>query len=186
MRGWDTGANDFVYWESEGAPNLTPTTTTPALIGSLTNIAIIDEIDNIANIPPGGTTNQVLAKFSNADYDAHWADQSGGGGGSANVTIATYSMVGVVPTVMGSVTLPAGTYQAPKAKYGCANPVYVAYLVLQDSLNSAVVTFTAKPGGVSWATAPAGFTLATETELDVLLSTSDTSEIAFIHAFQLG
>lgn len=32
-------------------------------------------------IPQGGTTGQVLAKASGADYDIEWVDQSGGGGG---------------------------------------------------------------------------------------------------------
>lgn len=32
-------------------------------------------------VPAGGTTNQVLAKASNADNDTTWVDQSGGGGG---------------------------------------------------------------------------------------------------------
>ena len=31
-------------------------------------------------IPSGGTSNQVLAKASAADYDVHWVNQSGGGG----------------------------------------------------------------------------------------------------------
>lgn len=32
-------------------------------------------------VPVGGTTGQVLAKNSNADYDTEWVDQTGGGGG---------------------------------------------------------------------------------------------------------
>jgi len=35
-------------------------------------------------VPPGGTTGQVLAKNSNADFDTEWVDQTGGGGGSVN------------------------------------------------------------------------------------------------------
>lgn len=31
-------------------------------------------------VPVGGTTGQVLAKNSNADYDTEWVDQTGGGG----------------------------------------------------------------------------------------------------------
>ena len=31
--------------------------------------------------PPGGTIGQVLKKASDEDYDAEWADESGGGGG---------------------------------------------------------------------------------------------------------
>lgn len=33
-----------------------------------------------SGVPPGGTTGQVLKKQSNADGDADWADESGGGG----------------------------------------------------------------------------------------------------------
>ncbi len=36
-----------------------------------------------SGVPPGGTTGQVLKKQSNADGDADWADESGGGGGIA-------------------------------------------------------------------------------------------------------
>ena len=40
MRGWDTNGN-FVYWSSTAAPNLSPVTTIPTLVGSLTNICLI-------------------------------------------------------------------------------------------------------------------------------------------------
>lgn len=39
-----------------------------------------------ATIPAGGSTNQILSKASNADYDTQWvnAPTGGGGGGSGN------------------------------------------------------------------------------------------------------
>lgn len=43
MMGYDTGTGDYVYWQSTGTPDLTPTTTSPALAGTLTNICILDE-----------------------------------------------------------------------------------------------------------------------------------------------
>ena len=43
----------------------------------------------IHEIPPGGTTDQVLKKASNADYDVEWEDESGGGGGPTNTWYAT-------------------------------------------------------------------------------------------------
>lgn len=135
------------------------------------------------SIPPGGTTNQALTKISDADYDVHWSDVATGGGG-LSITIATYSMTGVIPTVMGSITLPAGTYPAPKAKYGCGHTPFTSYLVLQDALVNQLVVFLPKVGGVTWATGPNGFTLPVETELDVMLYTNDPAESAFIHAFQ--
>ncbi|MDD5276732.1 MAG: hypothetical protein PHR16_11720 [Methylovulum sp.] len=42
MSGWDTGAGDFVYWTSVDTPDTTPAETTPALIGTLINVEIID------------------------------------------------------------------------------------------------------------------------------------------------
>lgn len=38
-------------------------------------------IQGVHEVPGGGSTNQVLAKKSNADYDLTWVNQSGGGGG---------------------------------------------------------------------------------------------------------
>lgn len=43
MRGYDIGASDFVYWTSVGTPEINPTLTNPSLIGSLTNVCILDE-----------------------------------------------------------------------------------------------------------------------------------------------
>ena len=37
-----------------------------------------------AGVASGGTTGQVLAKRSNADYDTEWVNQSGGGGGAVD------------------------------------------------------------------------------------------------------
>lgn len=43
-----------------------------------------------AGVPTGGTTNQVLAKNSNTDYDTHWVAQSGGvGGGQVNAVVGS-------------------------------------------------------------------------------------------------
>jgi hypothetical protein len=42
--------------------------------------------ENGVGVITGGTTGQVLAKKSNADYDTEWVNQSGGGGGSGVVT----------------------------------------------------------------------------------------------------
>jgi hypothetical protein len=38
-------------------------------------------IDGLTNLPPGGTTGQVLTKASNEDGDAAWMDPTGGSGG---------------------------------------------------------------------------------------------------------
>lgn len=43
------------------------------------------------NVPSGGTTGQVLAKASNANYDTEWINQSGGGSDRRTVTAVTSS-----------------------------------------------------------------------------------------------
>ncbi len=40
-------------------------------------------------VPTGGTSGQVLAKASGTDYDTHWVDQSGGGGGTVTADVST-------------------------------------------------------------------------------------------------
>lgn len=47
--------------------------------------AIIEAVNGVHGIPVGGTNGQVLAKASGTDYDVHWVNQSGGGGGSVTV-----------------------------------------------------------------------------------------------------
>ncbi|MXO72864.1 beta strand repeat-containing protein [Alteraurantiacibacter buctensis] len=61
-------------------------------------------------IPVGGTTGQVLAKASDADYDLEWVDQTGGGGGSGTVTsVSVATANGVSGTVANATTTPAIT-----------------------------------------------------------------------------
>ena len=43
--------------------------------------------DDGEGVPVGGTTNQVLAKASDTDFDTEWVDQTGGGGSSTWGTI---------------------------------------------------------------------------------------------------
>jgi len=57
----------------------------------------------LALIPSGGTTGQVPAKASNADFDVHWVDQIGGPGGGATNLGYTASPTG------GTVTSDTGT-----------------------------------------------------------------------------
>lgn len=47
--------------------------------------AIVEAVEGVHGIPAGGTNGQVLAKASGTDYDVHWVNQSGGGGGSVTV-----------------------------------------------------------------------------------------------------
>ena len=68
------------------------------------------------NVPPGGTTGQVLAKASDTDYDTQWTDQTGHGGtagvssfngrtGAVTPQAGDYTaaMVGAVPAGQGGV-----------------------------------------------------------------------------------
>ena len=80
---------------------------------------ILQEVENA--IPPSGTTGQVLAKKSDADYDLEWVDQSGGGGGGTS----NYNELSNKPSI-GGVTLSgnktlhdlgAATEDAVNAKY---------------------------------------------------------------------
>ena len=41
-------------------------------------------------VPSGGTTGQVLAKKTNADYDTEWVDQTGGGGGGVVIEVKNF------------------------------------------------------------------------------------------------
>ena len=67
-------------------------------------------------VASGGTTGQVLAKKSNADYDTEWVDQSGGGGavdsvnGQTGDVVLTASDVGALPD---STSIPAAATVAP-------------------------------------------------------------------------
>lgn len=40
LRGWDN-TNNFVYWQSVGTPNMSPTSTIPSLVGTLTNVCVV-------------------------------------------------------------------------------------------------------------------------------------------------
>lgn len=71
----------------------------------------------VSNIPVGGTTNQVLSKNTNTNYDISWKTVSGGGGGVTSVGLAlpadltvTNSPVTTSGTLTGAwVTPPTGT-----------------------------------------------------------------------------
>jgi hypothetical protein len=50
-------------------------------------------------VPPGGTTNQVLAKASDADYDTAWVTGGGGGGSGTVTSVSVVTAHGVSGTV---------------------------------------------------------------------------------------
>ena len=59
---------------------------------------------NGIGVPTGGSSGQILAKSSNADYDTHWVNNTGGGG-SAITSVASADGTVVVNTVSGAVDL---------------------------------------------------------------------------------
>lgn len=63
----------------------TPTLATVATSGSYADLSNKPTIP-AAGIPSGGTSGQVLTKSSGTDYDAAWANASGGGGMVVNIT----------------------------------------------------------------------------------------------------
>ena len=64
--------------------------------------ALLDQVEEA--FPTGGTTGQVLAKKSNADYDTEWVDQGGGGGTSDYEELDNLPQIGGV-TLKGNKTL---------------------------------------------------------------------------------
>ena len=64
MRGYDTGSEDFVYWTSDNTPDVSPTETNPALVGSLINVCIVDEegaVDSVQLLKFLTATNRLAA-----------------------------------------------------------------------------------------------------------------------------
>jgi hypothetical protein len=53
-------------------------------------------------VPTGGATGQVLAKASATDFDTTWVNQSGGGGGSGDVTGPSASVNGEIALFSGT------------------------------------------------------------------------------------
>lgn len=85
-------------------------------------------------VPIGGTTNQVLAKNSNTNFDTKWADPTGGGGG--NVSTDT------IWDAKGDIAVATGSDTASKLGVGPDGQVLTA-----DAT---------QPTGLKWATPAAG------------------------------
>jgi hypothetical protein len=71
-------------------------------------------------IPPGGTTNQILAKNSNTDYDTRWINPPVGGGGGSGPTPTATSVAGTA----NAITATSNGFTAPSAtaQYGWITP----------------------------------------------------------------
>lgn len=75
--------------------------------------ALKTSIDNIESgvhgVPAGGTTDQILAKKSDADYDTQWIDAPQGGGGSESAAYLVKSPVGTIVIWSGTAdNIPTG------------------------------------------------------------------------------
>ncbi len=62
------------------------------------NVPLMENVPG-HDVPPGGTTGQVLTKASNANYDTDW--EAGGGGGSSS-TFAPVAIASVSATEVTS------------------------------------------------------------------------------------
>ena len=76
-------ATTGAYSDLSGKPTI------PTALSSLTNDTNFITSASVHNVPSGGTTNQVLKKNSNSDYDTSWTTPASGGGG-VDVFAATF------------------------------------------------------------------------------------------------
>lgn len=95
-------------------------------------------------VPAGGTTGQVLAKASNADYVTEWVDQSGGGGGTSDYDDLTDKPSINNVTLSGNKTaaeLRLGTYTKPSGGI----PQTDLASAVQNKLDETVVVSDTQP-----------------------------------------
>jgi hypothetical protein len=88
------------------------------------------------------------------------------------------------PTIVGSLLLPAATYTAPQAEIGCGDPLHTATLQIKKVDGTVLATITGN--GLDWYTGNNGFTLATETEIRLVLFGSAANSVTFIRGFKIG
>ncbi len=158
MSGWDDVALTTVHWVTDD-PYTLPTVTVPALVGSLTNVVRLSTKGNAA----APSVSALAINF-----------------------LAINTMIGIVPRLVGSATLPAGTYQAPSALLGAGDPAYTATLTLETPTGDVIATVGGVAGGVAWRTASSGFVLAADTAIDLVLVCSAAHQPAFIHGININ
>ena len=90
-----------------------------------------------AGVASGGTTGQVLAKRSNADYDTEWVNQSGGGGGAVDSVNGMTGDVVITASGIGAYVKPSTGI--PKTDLASA---------VQTSLGKADTAYQKPSGGV--------------------------------------
>lgn len=87
---------------------------------------------------------------------------------------------GTAAYLAASVPLPAGTYSAPRADLGCANPAHAATCELRKPDGTVVATIGGVAGGVQWRTAGAGFTLLSDTDIDIVVYTNNAGATGYL------
>ena len=90
------------------------------------------------------------------------------------------SIQGTVPKVVGTMVLLTGEYAKPSAELGCPlNSSHSAYLKVAETDGTVLSTVTGT-SGVGWNEADTGFTLAADTEIELLLSANVAAAFAII------
>jgi hypothetical protein len=91
---------------------------------------------------------------------------------------------GTTSFLITSITLPAGTY-LPSANIGCAHISHSATIELRkESDNVLVKSLGGSAGYLSWKTASSSFTLATQTTINIYLSTDNTQGVGILNGFK--
>jgi hypothetical protein len=107
----------------------------------------------------------------------------GGGGGGLTVWPLHEQVTGAVPTLVGSLRLPAGTY-TPSAMLGSGQPANATSLVIKEG-STTLKTLGGVAGGLSWQTATS-FTLASTADIDLYLFCNSSTDNAYLRALELS
>lgn len=111
--------------------------------------------------------------------------------GQINNAVSSYKLVfsdsvlGTVSKLVGSIYIPSGTYIAPKSELGCPATTYTATLLLKKVSDNTTLATISNSGVLAWATAISGFSLSSDSQVDLLLSSSDVSGLAVIKGLEI-
>lgn len=97
------------------------------------------------------------------------------------------AIAGTVPKVVGALWLPTGIYAPPMAYLGCpTTPAYTATFSLVTTVDGTELATVAVTGTMAWGTAAAGFTLESDTAVDLLLTGNHPAALAIIKGLVLN
>ncbi|MDD5126038.1 hypothetical protein, partial [Methylovulum sp.] len=105
-----------------------------------------------------------------------------GGGGRGTVWPMFLQAEGTIPTLVGSIRLPSGTY-TPSAQIGSGHPGNATTLLLKSGTTT-IATLGGVAGGVARHTA-APFTLAAASDIDLYLYCSTDYDNAYLKGLEL-